>query len=139
LSARRKARDAALKSLYAYESVGGDRDDIFSSVLQDLKLSEKPAKFASELYELTLSNIEVIDAEINSHAENWNIKRVALIDKNIMRIAICELLYFPDIPYKVSMNEAIELAKKFSTEESSGFVNGIINAVCKKHETELEA
>ena len=83
--------------------------------------------------------MEKIDEEITKHAQHWDISRVALIDKNIMRMAICELLYFPDIPSKVSINEAIELAKKYSTDESAGFVNGILNAIFKQLEAELEA
>ena len=83
-------------------------------------------------------NQERIDSEIANHAEHWDISRLALVDKNIMRIAICELLYMPDIPSRVSINEAIEMAKKYSTLESSSFVNGILNAIFKSHQTELE-
>ena len=139
MSKRRKAREAVLKSLYAYETVGGDPQSFFMSVMEEIKLEDRPAKFASDLYQIICTNMEKIDDEIIQHAQHWDISRVALIDKNIMRIAICELLYFPDIPSKVSINEAIEMAKKYSTDESAGFVNGILNAVFKQHEAELEA
>lgn len=139
MSRRRKAREAVLKSLYAYESVGGDPQSFLVSVLEELKLEERTAKFASDLYQIINTNLENIDNEIVEHAQHWDIERVALIDKNIMRIAICEMLYFPDIPSKVSINEAIEMAKKYSTDESAGFVNGILNAIFKEHEAEMEA
>lgn len=139
MSKRRKAREAVLKSLYAYESVGGDPQSFFVSVMGEINLEERPAKFASDLYQIICTNMEKIDQEITKHAQHWDISRVALIDKNIMRMAICELLYFPDIPSKVSINEAIELAKKYSTDESAGFVNGILNAIFKQLEAELEA
>ena len=138
MSRRRKAREAVLKSLYAHESVGGDPQSFLISVLEEIKMDDRTTKFASDLYQIICTNMEKIDSEIVHHAQRWDISRVALIDKNIMRIAICEMLYFPDIPSKVSINEAIEMAKKFSTDESAGFVNGILNAVFKQHETELE-
>jgi transcription termination factor NusB/ubiquinone/menaquinone biosynthesis C-methylase UbiE len=105
LSARRKARELVLKSLYAFESTDGKPQEVLALILQD--------------------------SEIAGHTEHWDISRLALVDKNIMRIAICELLYMPDIPSRVSINEAIEMAKKYSTLESSSFVNGILNAIFK--------
>ena len=138
MSARRKARELVLKSLYAFESTGGKPEEIMASILQDSDLGERNRKFAADLFTIVLDNQKQIDSEISSHAEHWDISRLALVDKNIMRIAICELLYMPDIPSRVSINEAIEMAKKYSTMESSSFVNGILNAIFKSHQAELE-
>jgi N utilization substance protein B len=138
LSARRKARELVLKSLYAFESTGGKPEEIMASILQDSDLGERHRKFAADLFTIVLDNQKQIDSEIVGHAEHWDISRLALVDKNIMRIAICELLYIPDIPSRVSINEAIEMAKKYSTLESSSFVNGILNAIFKGHQAELE-
>jgi N utilization substance protein B len=139
LSARRKARELVLKSLYAYESISGNPDDIMKTLAEDSGLAEKPRKFASDLFYLTITHLISIDEEIKNHTQHWDISRLALVDKNILRISICELLFMPDIPSKVSINEAIELAKKYSTEESSSFVNGILNSIFKDHKAELEA
>jgi len=70
-----------------------------------------------------------IDKEIRKYAENWDFERFAVVDKNILRMAVCEFFYFPDIPARVTINEAIELAKKYSTMDSSSFVNGILDAI----------
>lgn len=138
MSARRKARELVLKSLYALESAGGKPKEIMTSILQDSDMGERHRKFAADLFAIVLDNQGRIDSEIANHAEHWDISRLALVDKNIMRIAICELLYMPDIPSRVSINEAIEMAKKYSTLESSSFVNGILNAIFKSHQAELE-
>jgi len=138
LSARRRARELVLKSLYAFESTGGQPDEIIESLLIEDKLAEKPREFATGLLSNVLKHLNTIDAEIEKHAQHWDISRLALVDKYIMRISVCELLFMPDIPAPVSINEAIELAKKYSTEESASFVNGILNAVFKKHEAEFE-
>jgi transcription antitermination protein NusB len=138
LSARRRARELVLKSLYAYESTGGEPEEIIESLLIENEMAEKPREFASGLFSNVIKNLRTIDGEIEKHAEHWDISRLALVDKYIMRISVCELLFMPDIPARVSINEAIELAKKFSTEESASFVNGILNAVFKKHEAEFE-
>lgn len=138
MSARRKARELVLKSLYAFESVEGDPGEIIETLSEESDLSVKSRKFAGDLFQLIIKNMELIDTEIKRHAEHWDISRLALVDKNILRISICELLYMPDIPSKVSINEAIELAKKYSTEESSSFVNGILNSIFKDHKAKLE-
>ena len=139
MSARRKARELVLKSLYAFESVSGNPEDIMKTLAEDSGLSEKSRKFSSDLFLLTITHLHTIDDEIKNHTQHWDISRLALVDKNILRISICELLFMPDIPSKVSINEAIELAKKYSTEESSSFVNGILNSIFKDHKAELEA
>lgn len=139
MSARRKARELVLKSLYAFESVEGDPDSIMETLSQESGLADKPRKFALDLFHLVITHFNKIDDEIRKHAEHWDISRLALIDKNILRISICELLFMPDIPSRVSINEAIELAKKYSTEESSSFVNGILNSIFTEHKAELEA
>jgi len=137
LSARRKARELVLKALYAYETTGGKPQEIIESILSESELGERHRRFSADLFAIVIDNLKRIDSEISSHAQHWDISRVALVDKNIMRIAICELLYMPDIPVRVSINEAIEMAKKYSTMESSAFVNGILNAIFKSHKAEL--
>ncbi len=128
---RRKARELVLKSLYSYEisnmQPGGILADLFSSSTLDA-----PSKiFASELYQKVLENMDSIDNMIKECVENWDIKRLAIIDKNIIRMGVCELLFFDDIPQKVSIDEAIELAKKYGAGDSGSFVNGILDHIAK--------
>ena len=87
--------------------------------------------FTQELSRKTFSNLREIDEIIRKITENWEFKRIAIIDRNILRFSICELLYFKEIPIKVTIDEAIEIAKKYSTEESGRFVNGILDQVAK--------
>ena len=129
---RSKARELALKCLYAYESTGESIDSICESLIADSDLKPEAAGFSESLLRNTVSHLEELDKRITIHAINWNIERLAMVDKNILRLGFCELLFFPDVPSKVAINEAVELAKKYSAEESSGFVNGVLDALNKK-------
>jgi N utilization substance protein B len=97
-------------------------------VLKDVT-DDTDRTFAQELIRKVLSNIEDLDEKIIKRVTNWEMNRIALIDKILLRIGICELLYFPDIPPKVSINESIEIAKDYSTAGSAKFINGILDAV----------
>ncbi|MEW6041903.1 MAG: transcription antitermination factor NusB, partial [Elusimicrobiota bacterium] len=102
------------------------------------RLDNNSLNFVRLLIELVRENRTRIDTIIQERSENWEINRVALLDKNILRIAIAEIFFIDDIPEKVSINEAIELAKKYSTENSGKFVNGILDSIAfnkreKKH------
>jgi N utilization substance protein B len=138
MSRRTRAREIVLKCLYAYETLEKEAKTIFEETCAKTSQDVRSLEFASDLYFAVIERREEIDKEIASNAENWNINRFAVVDKNIMRIAVCELFYFPDIPAKVSINEAIELAKKYSTIDSSSFVNGILDAIYRKNIIELE-
>ena len=87
--------------------------------------------FANQLVQGTLDHLPKIDPLIASHADNWNMKRMAVIDRNILRLGVYELLYMQDVPSKVCLNEAIELAKRFGDDESGKFINGILDSVHK--------
>lgn len=128
---RRKARELVLKSLYSYEISNMEPDTVLADLLSRSTLDSPSKTFASELYKKVLENVESIDNMIKECVENWDIKRLAIIDKNVIRMGICELLFFNDIPQKVSMDEAIELAKKYGAGDSGSFVNGILDHVAK--------
>lgn len=131
-SPRRRARELVLKALYA-ESVGqGDRDEITRVIIADESLSDNALEFGRKLYSLLGEHRAWADETIASLAENWDIKRMARIDRGIMEMALVELREMPDIPVKVSLNEAIELAKKYSTGESAAFINGILDRFVKE-------
>lgn len=125
---RRIVREKVLQILYAYELNNENLMALTQSLLADVD-DENDRKFGEELVNRVLINRKTLDEKIRSRINNWEINRVALIDKLLLRIAICEILFFPDIPPKVSINEAIEIAKEFSTAGSGKFINGILDAI----------
>ncbi len=129
LKSRRKAREAALRALYEME-VGKVR---LADALQDLRAnSEMPSdlmEFAEELLNGVHDRMALIDDKLSARIRDWDFDRIAPIDRNLMRIAAFELFYCEDIPPAVSINEAVEIAKKYSTAESGKFVNGVLGAL----------
>jgi len=97
---------------------------------------EEILEFSRELYRRTIQNKNMLDEDISASVLNWEFSRIALIDRLILRMALCEILYFDEIPPKVTINEAIDLAKKYSTAESGRFVNGILDSLFKKYQME---
>ena len=130
-SPRRKARETVLHALYAWEINEGDPDDVIDGLLKETSLSKKNVDFVRNYFGLVVKNIDWTDKIISSLAKNWDIKRIAELDRIILRMAMVELKFMPDIPVKVALNEAIELAKKYSTGESPSFINGILDNFLK--------
>ncbi len=126
---RRIVREKVMQALYAHEITKDGVDHVVKHILVGLEDNKDAHAFAKDLVAATIEHTVDIDKVIRTKVANWDFKRIALIDRLILRMAICELLYFKDIPPKVTMNEAIELAKLFSTERSGYFVNGILDAV----------
>lgn len=126
---RRIVREKVMQALYAHEIAKDPPEHVIKHILVGLENNKDAHAFAEQLVISTITHSADIDKVIKAKVANWDFKRIALIDRLILRMAICELLYFKDIPPKVSMNEAIELAKLFSTERSGQFVNGILDAV----------
>jgi N utilization substance protein B len=133
---RRRAREAALQMLYQCE-VGraGAHEAIVTywpSRDADEDVPEPLREFANALVRGTLEKVGEIDALLGAHAQNWRVERMAVIDRIVLRLAVCELLSNPDTPARVVINEAIELARTFSGDEAVGFVNGVLDAVRKE-------
>jgi transcription antitermination protein NusB len=126
---RRKARELALQGLYAMELAGNSVDKVMKDLFLFHHDDAMVKEFARVHIEKTHENQSEIDGYIRKYATNWDFDRIAIIDRIILRMAICEFLHFWDIPPKVSIDEAIELSKSYSTEQSSRFVNGILDAV----------
>jgi len=133
MSTRRLGRESVLKALYAIEQGKQSEDEIKLTLIDETKLDEKTIAFARLLFDKVIGNLEAIDEYIVKVAQNWKLDRIAIVDKNVLRMAICEIMYLPDIPMKVAINEAVELAKKYSTFESASFVNGILDKVFHEH------
>jgi N utilization substance protein B len=128
---RRLAREHALQALYAYEMTKGPIDEIISNQLIKRFSDENSLRFAEKLVRSSIENSSDLDGKIEIKALNWEFSRIAILDRLILRIGICELMHFEDIPPKVTINEAIEIAKKYSTEKSGVFVNGILDSVLR--------
>lgn len=127
--ARRRGRELALYALYAFEMTNNPFEQIKKEVIESDETTEGIIAFAAELAQITMGHTKELDQLIKRWAHNWEFSRIAIIDKLILRMAICEFLYFEDIPPKVSIDEAIEIAKKYSTEQSGKFINGILDSV----------
>jgi N utilization substance protein B len=118
--------------LYAYELSGEPVEQIAGDLLMGKLLDEKNQEFARSLIAKVVEHLDELNDWIIRKSQNWDFHRIAVLDRIILRMGICELLYFPDIPPKVTINEAVELAKKYSTEKSGIFVNGILDAVLRE-------
>ncbi len=133
---RRHVRETVMQGLYALEISKDPPQHIFDTILNDLKENDGDFTFAQSLFIKTVAHQAEIDKRLKSKTEHWEFHRIALIDKILLRMSLCELLYFPDIPPKVTINEAIEIAKDFSTEGSGTFVNGIMDSILMDLKTE---
>jgi len=126
---RRKARSIALQALYEIDSVQHDPEETLRNLREEQGLSEETFKFAGELVNGVIRYKEKLDAQIHRYAPAWPIEQIAFIDRNILRLAIFEILIDNKIPVKVAINEAVELAKNFGGDSSSKFINGVLGAV----------
>ncbi|WP_309888542.1 transcription antitermination factor NusB [Archangium sp.] len=132
MGARRTARERALQALYQLEMTPGSIGDALESAwaaAEEARKEPEAVKFAQELVEGVMDHRAEIDRLIEQHSHNWRLDRMGRIDRNVLRLGVFELKYRPDIPKKVSLNEAVELGKNFGTEESSAFVNGLLDRV----------
>lgn len=133
MAQRREAREAVLQALYAIEISKGKWKDAIKSVIKS-RLSDdtETFKFAERLFLKIVNNQDVIDEVITQHLNNWRIERLNIIDRLLLRMAIAEFLFYEQIPTKVSINEAIEISKKFSTKKSGNFINGILDSALEQ-------
>ncbi len=130
IAARRVARERAMQTLYATVMGGSDFDFLLRAfVTDDDTLEDATKEFASALARKAGDTWDECEEILAARSKNWDLSRLAAIDRAILHVAITEFLYFPDIPAKVSIDEAIEIAKKFSTPDSGRFVNGLLDAV----------
>lgn len=129
---RRKAREVVLNALYYYEIAEEDIDTILEQITRKKGVNKKIKDYAKRLLEVTIRNLDTIDKKLKKIITNWDLNRVAIIDKSILRFASAEMLFLPDIPVKVSIDEAVEIAKKYSTENSGSFVNGILDEIARR-------
>jgi N utilization substance protein B len=127
--ARRKARAIALQALYEIDSAGHDVEAVVTRFLAEGGLSEENDAFVRELVSKVIQNKEKIDHNIQKFATAWPIEQIPVVDRNTLRLAIFEILFDNKVSVKVAINEAVELAKKFGSDNSPKFVNGVLGSV----------
>ena len=127
--ARRKARALALQALYEIDAAGHNTPDVLTHLLARGKLSDENASFVHDLVSGVTQNKEELDQHIKRFAPAWPIEQIPIVDRNIMRLAIFEVLLDNKMPVKVAINEAVELAKLFGNDNSPKFVNGVLGSV----------
>ncbi|MEE9524190.1 MAG: transcription antitermination factor NusB, partial [Thermodesulfovibrionales bacterium] len=129
---RRLSRGYALQLLFQYDFTHRDPSEIITEFWEDKKADKAVSNFADDIFRGTVKNLKQIDNIIKETAEHWVLERMAIVDRNIMRLASYEIMFRDDIPPIVSIDEAIEIAKKYSSSESSSFINGILDKISKK-------
>jgi N utilization substance protein B len=133
MASRRKARVEALKVVYQLEIKRVESLSQKDNLWQDVKLKDTSLKFCKNLVKSVFENKKKIDKILSDYTQHWRLERIALIDKSILRIGISEMLFLKETPPVVIIDEAIEIAKKYSTEDSGKFVNGILDRIKKEY------
>ena len=138
LHPRRAARQCVLEALFAYEFSKNDALSIVNQIINKNSLVKANQDFIQYLFECVLKNIKWSEDIIKSHLENWEIDRVAQIDRILLKMGICEIHFIDDIPPKVTISEMVEISKIYSTDESPIFINGILDAVYKNYQKQIK-
>ena len=135
MGTRRKSRELALQMLFQADVGEQPADDVRKTFWQGRgEVSDEVQGFANDIFRVAQDRAEEINELIQSHADNWRIDRMAAVDRNVLRAAVAEFLGFPKTPRAVVINEAIEIARKFSSPESAQFINGVLDSVGKEIE-----
>jgi len=129
LRKRSKARESALQILYQIDVTGDPVDAVLNQYWHTRNRNPEVVDFANEIVKGTTEHLSEIDAIISQHSENWEISKMPIIDRNILRFAIYEILYMDDIPPRVTIDEAIDLANNFGTPNSGKFINGVLDKI----------
>ena len=133
---RRKAREVVLQALYEAEFSEKQWDEILEEQTTRRSSTEETKVYARELLGKVREQLNDLDEKIRSAVENWEFERISLIDKNILRFALAEILYVPQVPSKVIINEAIEIANKYSSGDAGRFINGILDHFAREYRQE---
>ena len=130
---RRAARQCVLEALFAYQFSKNERKKIINQLVNKNPELKDHYNFIKSLFDIVFTKMDWTEKLIKSHLENWELDRVANIDKILLKMGICEIYYISDIPPKVTITEMVEIAKIYSTDESPIFINGILDAVFKDY------
>jgi N utilization substance protein B len=132
MTSRRVARECALETLYRLDLVGDDPDNVIDEILSRKNPSREAEEYLRRLVAAVLDHEADIDALLRKHLRRWRLERLTSLDRAALRFAAAELLYFPDVPPKVIINEAVDIAKKFGDDNSGRFVNGVLDSVYRE-------
>ena len=142
---RRKSRELAFQTLYALfmqEQVGELEEErieaLIKEMISDRNVKKGVIQYAESLLAITKEHFLEIDKILSETSDNWDVERFSMVDKSLLHLAVAELLYFPEVPANVVINEALEMARSFSSDQSVPFINGILDSVKKKHLTNKE-
>lgn len=135
---RRRSRELAMQALFDMDMSLDISAERFDRFCRNFNPPEQPLLFAKTLVAGVLQNRARIDALIEHYSSNWKMSRIACVDRNVMRVAVFEMLYCPEIPAKVSINEAIDIGKRYGTDESGAFINGILDSINLAMQKEIE-
>ncbi|MEO0250497.1 MAG: transcription antitermination factor NusB [candidate division WOR-3 bacterium] len=138
MGSRRKAREAAMQMLYQHDLAQQPIDELFETYWNEMRedADEGTRQYANMLVQGTIESLDRVDRLIGTKAENWRLERMAIVDRNILRLAVYEFLYVRDAPKVVVINEAIEIARRYSTYEATQFINGLLDAIRREVEPE---
>ena len=131
MGSRTKSRELALQMLFQWEVGDHPPSYVLKTFMSGRKLAPDVDSFARSLFEGTVREVSTLDSTIAGHASNWRMERMAAIDRNILRMALYEMLHNPETPGTVVINEALELARRFASEDSVEFVNGVLDGIWK--------
>ncbi|MCT4661273.1 MAG: transcription antitermination factor NusB [Tissierellales bacterium] len=129
---RKLARESAMKLVYQMELMEDFSQEALSKYIDDAELKKTEIEYVESIYDTMVEHREDIDKLISEYAKGWKLERLPKIDLSILRVAILEILYREDIPIEVSINEALEVSKKFSADDSSKFINGVLGSVVRE-------
>ncbi|MFO7665462.1 MAG: transcription antitermination factor NusB [Desulfobacterales bacterium] len=129
MGSRRRSREFAMQALFYMDNCQDNSEEVLKRFCVNFNPTEDILPFFHRLVRGVVSEGPEIDSIIEKYSSNWKISRMSCVDRNIMRIAVYELLWCSDIPHKVSINEAIDIGKKYGTEESGPFINGILDSI----------
>ena len=132
MGTRRKSRELALQALYQGELAGQNGLLVFEEFCAHFQVNKKSIPYAKKLLDGVQEKADAINQLICKYAENWRLERMSVIDRNILRLAVYEVHYQDDVPVSVAINEAVEIAKRYSTDDSAPFINGILDSMAKE-------
>jgi len=131
MGSRRKSREIALQMLFQWEMGSHTPQHVISTFLPSQRLEADVEQFARTLFEGTVQAKESLDRSLSEHAQNWRLERMPAVDRNVLRLALYEMTHHPETPPAVVINEALEIVRRFSSEDSVEFVNGILDTIRK--------
>ncbi|MFO7840464.1 MAG: transcription antitermination factor NusB [Desulfosalsimonadaceae bacterium] len=129
MSTRHQSREMALQILYCMDMLEEQSQELYEALSGLLAPRQPPSAFCRRLVEGVVDRLEELDGIIEQHSSNWRVYRMSGVDRNLLRLGVFEMLYCDDIPAKVAINEAVEIGKKFGTEETGPFVNGVLDGI----------